>query len=54
MDQRDLLFLVMILIAVATIVVLIVRLIPRSRRRDDRGPWWEGPWDDDDRNSGRR
>ena len=51
MDQRDLLFLVMILIGVTTLTVIIVQLV-RSRRRGGRdegrsGNWWEGPWDDD-------
>ena len=52
MDQRDLLFLVMILIGLTTLTVIIVQLV-RSRRRgpgkDDgrSGNWWEGPWDDD-------
>ncbi|MCE7482895.1 hypothetical protein LZG07_13305 [Microbacterium profundi] len=52
MDQRDLLFIVMILIGVSTLTVIIVQWV-RSRRR--RGPgdeersgnWWEGPWGDD-------
>ena len=52
MDQRDLLFLVMILIGLTTLTVIIVQLV-RSRRRGPRnddgrsGNWWEGPWDDD-------
>jgi len=52
MDQRDLLFLVMLLIGLTTLTVIIVQFV-RSRRRgrgdeDGRsGNWWEGPWDDD-------
>lgn len=50
MDQRDLLFIVMILIGVSTLTVIIVQWV-RSRRRGGRGDsggnWWEGPWDDD-------
>lgn len=53
MDQRDVLFLVMILIGLTTLTVIIVQMV-RSRRRgrggDDgrrSGNWWEGPWDDD-------
>ncbi|WP_426187414.1 hypothetical protein [Microbacterium sp. TWP3-1-2b2] len=52
MNQSDVLFLVMILIAVSTLTVIIVQFV-RSRRRNDSGDdgrsgnWWEGPWDDD-------
>lgn len=53
MTERDVLFLVMILIGLTTLTVFIVQFI-RSRRRggDDNGRsgnWWEGPWDDDRR-----
>lgn len=50
MDQRDLMFLVMLLIALTTLTVVIVQLV-RSRRRKpgekDPTNWWEGPWDGD-------
>ncbi|MGO2520295.1 MAG: hypothetical protein ACTH8F_09250 [Microbacterium sp.] len=52
MTERDVLFLVMILIGLTTLTVFVVQFV-RSRRRgggeDDgrSGNWWEGPWDDD-------
>lgn len=49
MSERDVLFLVMILIGLSTLTLFIVQFV-RSRRRgdDDRpsGNWWEGPWND--------
>lgn len=51
MTERDLLFLVMIGIGLATLAVFAVQLLRRPRR-DNRGEWYEGPWDDDDRPRG--
>lgn len=51
MSERDLFFLVLILIGLSALTIVIVQFV-RSRRRgggDDRGNWWEGPWDEDDR-----
>ncbi|MBT2474420.1 hypothetical protein J7E68_07485 [Microbacterium sp. ISL-103] len=53
MNQSDLLFLVLILIGLSSLSVFVVQFF-RSRRRDGgegegRAGWWEGPWDDDDR-----
>ncbi len=36
-------------IALGTLAVWIVQLVRSRRGRGDgRGPWWEGPWDEDD------
>lgn len=54
MNQSDVLFLVVVLILLSTLAVFVVQFV-RSRRRGDgtdgdgRAGWWEGPWDDDDR-----
>jgi len=47
MDQSDLLFLVLIGIGLTTLAVLVMQLL-KPRQRDNRGAWYEGPWDDDD------
>jgi heme/copper-type cytochrome/quinol oxidase subunit 2 len=49
MTERDMMFLVMILIVVSTLTVIIWQFVRSRRRRGegDRGNWWEGPWDDD-------
>ncbi|KJL34325.1 MULTISPECIES: hypothetical protein [Microbacterium] len=37
-------------IALGTLAAWIVQIVLSRRRRDDgRGPWWEGPWDEDER-----
>ena len=49
MSERDIWFLVMILIGLTTLTLFIVQFV-RSRRRGDNGEsgnWWQGPWDDD-------
>lgn len=46
MSQYDLLFLVLILISLSSLTIVVVRLLKRPER-DDRGEWYEGPWDDD-------
>ncbi|MFC4137927.1 MULTISPECIES: hypothetical protein [unclassified Microbacterium] len=53
MNQQDLLFLVMITIGLATLAVFAVQLLRRPKR-DDKGAWYEGPWDDDDKPRGGR
>ncbi len=52
MTQNDLLFLVLIGIGIASLTLFAVQLLKRPKR-DDRGEWYEGPWDDDDRPRGR-
>lgn len=53
MTQNDLLFMVLIGIGLATLTLVALRLL-RPRKRDNRGEWYEGPWDDDDRKRGPR
>ena len=52
MNQSDVLFLVVFLILLSTLTIFIGQLV-RSRRGggsgEDRGGWWEGPWDEDDK-----
>lgn len=48
MNQSDMLFLVLILIGISSLTLVTVQLLKRPKR-DDRGDWYEGPWDDDDR-----
>ncbi|WP_243229341.1 hypothetical protein [Microbacterium sp. CIAB417] len=48
MNQSDMLFLVLILIGISSLALLAVQLLRRPKR-DDRGEWYEGPWDDDDK-----
>ncbi len=48
MNQNDVLFLVLILIGLSSIGLLAAQLLKRPKR-DNRGEWYEGPWDDDDR-----
>ncbi|WP_353113042.1 hypothetical protein [Microbacterium sp.] len=48
MSQQDLLFLVMIAIGLTTLTVIAVQLL-RKPKRDGKGAWYEGPWEDDDR-----
>lgn len=55
MNQSDLLFLVLILIGLSSLSVFVVQFFRSRRRGGDGGEgggragWWEGPWDDDDR-----
>lgn len=46
MNQSDMLFLVLISIGLASLTLVTIQLL-RPRRRDNRGEWYEGPWDDD-------
>ncbi|HWV49528.1 MAG TPA: hypothetical protein VN035_08735 [Microbacterium sp.] len=48
MNQSDMLFLVLIIIGISSLTLVAVQLLKRPKR-DDRGDWYEGPWDDDDR-----
>ncbi|UYO97356.1 hypothetical protein OED01_01095 [Microbacterium sp. M28] len=48
MNQSDMLFLVMIIIGISALTLVTIQLLKRPKR-DDRGEWYEGPWDDDDR-----
>ncbi|MGF6821958.1 hypothetical protein M2317_000862 [Microbacterium sp. ZKA21] len=48
MSQNDMLFLVLIVIGISSLTLVAVQLLKRPKR-DDRGDWYEGPWDDDDR-----
>ena len=48
MNQSDILFLVMIIIGISALTLVTIQLLKRPKR-DDRGEWYEGPWDDDDR-----
>ncbi|UWF77405.1 MULTISPECIES: hypothetical protein [Microbacterium] len=48
MTQNDLLFLVLIGIGLVSLTIFAVQLLKRPKR-DDRGEWYEGPWEDDDR-----
>lgn len=48
MTQQDIFFLVMISIGLTTLTLVAVQLLKRPKR-DNRGEWYEGPWDDDDR-----
>lgn len=51
MTERDVFFIVMILISASALTAFIVQLVRSRRRRDDgrSDNWWEGPWDDDKR-----
>lgn len=51
MTQHDLLFLVLIGIGLAALTLITLRLL-RPPKRDERGEWYEGPWEDDDRPQG--
>ena len=53
MTQDDLLFLVLISIGLTTLALFSFRLLRRDKK-DNRGEWYEGPWDDDDRPNGPR
>ncbi len=44
MTERDVLFLVMILITTTTLVVFVWRFL-QARRRPPERPWWAGPED---------
>lgn len=46
MSQQDIFFLVMVLIGLSTLTLFVAQLF-RSRKKDDRGAWYEGPWDGD-------
>ncbi|BDZ40213.1 hypothetical protein [Microbacterium suwonense] len=47
MTQQDTLFLVMVVIGLSALTLLTIQLL-KPRKRDNRGEWYEGPWDDDD------
>ncbi|WP_300268073.1 hypothetical protein [Microbacterium sp.] len=52
MSERDIWFLVTILIGLSTLTLFVVQFVRSRRRGDDdgrSGNWWEGPWDDDRR-----
>jgi hypothetical protein len=53
MTQQDMLFLVLVVIGLAALTLITLQLLKRPKR-DDRGEWYEGPWDDDDRPRGPR
>ena len=53
MNQSDMLFFVLILIGISSLTLVTVQLLKRPKR-DDRGDWYEGPWDEDDRPRGPR
>ncbi|MDQ0614889.1 hypothetical protein QF046_002530 [Microbacterium sp. W4I4] len=53
MTQQDVLFLVAVVI-ILTVLTLIVMQLLKPRKRDDRGEWYEGPWDDENRPRGPR
>lgn len=53
MTQQDTLFMVMVIIGLSTLILLMIQLLKRPRR-DNRGDWYEGPWEDDDRPRGPR
>lgn len=53
MTQQDTLFLVMVIIGLSGLTLLTVQLLKRPKR-DKKGEWYEGPWDDDDRPRGPR
>jgi hypothetical protein len=53
MTQQDMLFLVLVIIGLAALTLITLQLLKRPRR-DDRGEWYEGPWDEDDRPRGPR
>jgi hypothetical protein len=48
MNQSDMLFVVLIGIGLASLTIVTIQLLRRPHR-DNRGEWYEGPWDDDDR-----
>ncbi|WP_460796148.1 hypothetical protein [Microbacterium sp. GXF0217] len=48
MNQSDMLFIVLILIGISSLTLVAAQLLKRPKR-DDRGDWYKGPWDDDDR-----
>ena len=48
MNQSDMLFLVLISIGLASLTLITIQLL-KPRKRDNRGEWYEGPWDDDHR-----
>ncbi|MBS1675190.1 MAG: hypothetical protein JSS74_14645 [Actinobacteria bacterium] len=49
-SDNQLLLAVIFLIALATLVIWIVQIVRSRRGRGDgRGPWWQGPWDDDEK-----
>ncbi|MFD5226134.1 hypothetical protein ACFWHT_10995 [Microbacterium sp. NPDC058342] len=53
MTQQDILFMAMAGIGLASLTLVVIQLL-KPRRRDNRGEWYEGPWDDDDRPRGSR
>jgi len=53
MTQQDVLFLVAVVIILTVLTLVTIQLL-KPRRRDGRGEWYEGPWDDEDRPRGPR
>lgn len=51
MNQNDILFMVLIGIGITSLTLVAVQMLRRPRR-DNRGEWYEGPWDDDDKPRG--
>ncbi|MDQ4213420.1 hypothetical protein [Microbacterium capsulatum] len=53
--DNQLLLVVLLLISLAALTVWIVQFFRGRRGRGDgHGPWWEGPWDEDDKDSSGR
>ncbi|MGF2949747.1 hypothetical protein [Microbacterium alcoholitolerans] len=48
MTQDDMLFLVLISIGLTALALFSFQLLRRDKK-DNRGEWYEGPWEDDDR-----
>ena len=53
MTQQDMLFLVAVVIILTVLSLITVQLL-KPRKRDNRGEWYEGPWDEDNRPRGPR
>ncbi|MFC7787645.1 hypothetical protein ACU045_01575 [Microbacterium sp. MAHUQ-60] len=53
MTQQDMLFVVAVVIILTVLTLVTIQLL-KPRRRDQRGEWYEGPWDDEDRPRGPR
>ncbi|MGB3377096.1 MAG: hypothetical protein WBA87_18380 [Microbacterium sp.] len=53
MTQQDMLFAVAVVIILTVLTLFTIQLL-KPRKRDSKGEWYEGPWDDDDRPRGPR
>ncbi|HTN55282.1 MAG TPA: hypothetical protein VLZ82_03790 [Microbacterium sp.] len=53
MTQQDVLFMVAVVIILTVLTLVTIQLL-KPRRRDHRGEWYEGPWDDENRPRGPR